>query len=139
MAGSQEQMERYIKILLEHTKQQGVPVTEIISFKLKESASEATTVESETTLTWMMDWEKIEDHCDFWQTDKFLPVMAGTSRLFVEGRPLVGHYKFEPMGLLHNEFVRVVIWDEREKATVDEVRNEKTLGHGYLERKGGVL
>jgi hypothetical protein len=162
MAGTQEQMAQYTEVLLEHTKHQGVPVTEVVVFKLKEPftaeigqqfetkifnnankgkgitrAAWGNSLNDPSTLVWMMDWEKIEDHWGFWQTEHFLPVMAGINDLFVEGRPLVRHYKFGPQGLSTSEFVRVVIWDEKEKTTADEVFNGKDFGSGYSERKGG--
>lgn len=41
---------------------------------------------------WLLDWEKIQDHWDFWKTQSFPPVMVGISKLFEAGRPLVRHY-----------------------------------------------
>ncbi|KAH7377428.1 hypothetical protein BKA64DRAFT_609496, partial [Cadophora sp. MPI-SDFR-AT-0126] len=161
MAGTPEQMAQYAKVLLEHTKNQGVPVTEVVVFKLKEPftteigqqfetqvfnnakkgkgitrSAWGNSLDDPSTLVWLMDWEKIEDHWEFWQTKEFLPVMTGINALFVEGRPLVRHYKFEPRGLLTSEFVRVVVWDEKDKTAPDEVLKDKDFGSGHSELKG---
>ena len=154
-------MAQYTKVLLEHTKHQGVPVTEVIVFKLKEPFTKKIGQQFQTqifdngnkgkgitraawgnslsdpgTLIWMIDWAKIEDHWEFWQTEHFLPVISGINELFVEGRPLVRHYKFEPPGLLSSKFVRVMIWDEKGKTVAEEVLYEKDFDSGYTELKG---
>jgi hypothetical protein len=161
MAGTREQMAQYTKVLLEHTQNQGIPVTEVVIFKLKQPFTKETghqfrtqifsnankaigitrsawgnSLNNPKVLIWMIDWKKIEDHWDFWQTEDFLPVMAGINDLFVEGRPLVRHYNFEPQGMLHSEFVRVVVWDEKEKRDKDEAMKKKNLARNCSERKG---
>ncbi|KAF4626772.1 hypothetical protein G7Y89_g11384 [Cudoniella acicularis] len=160
--GAQDEMAKYTEILRAHTSQQGIPVTELIVFKLKEPATDATTSVFESkifanankakgllkaawgnslsdprTLIWMMNWDKIESHWEFWQTDDFLPVMEGISDLFVEGRPLVRHYRFDPTGFLESEWMRVIVFDQGTKCDAEKLLNEKTSAVGCKARKGG--
>jgi hypothetical protein len=131
------QMAAYAEVLRTHTSALDKCVTEITIFKLKDPRSNATTTEFEEqilantvkgkgikrmawgyslddpkTLVWMLDWAKIQDHWDFWQTPEFGPVMRSISNLFVEGRPLVRHYDFQPPGMLDQEILHVIVWDE---------------------------
>lgn len=136
-----EQMAAYAASLSHYLPAQDKPVTEVVIFRLKDSQSAATLTDFEQeiilntrsgagvkrqaygfsltdskTFIWMLDWEKIQDHWDFWQTPAFPPVIACIKRLFEEGRPLVRHYDFAPMGMLLQELQRVIVWQSE---TVD--------------------
>lgn len=144
MAGSQEQMAAYTAMLSTYKPAQDKPVTELAIFKLNEEQSDATikyfeeqiiantkggkgvrrqaygfSTSDPKTFVWMLDWDKIQDHWEFWQTPHFPPVMACIEKLFVPGRPLVRHYDFKPAGMLEDKIQRVFVWDEP-----DEVRKE---------------
>ncbi|KAH7019647.1 hypothetical protein EDB80DRAFT_701248 [Ilyonectria destructans] len=66
---------------------------------------------------WMLDWDKIQDHWEFWKTQGFPPVMAAIAKLFQPGRPLVRHYGFGDEGMLESEITvaRVMVWDDTEE------------------------
>jgi hypothetical protein len=66
---------------------------------------------------YIVDWDKIEDHWDFWLDAGFPPVMAAIEKLFVPGRPLVRHYNFGGAGSLGEElaYVRIIVWDNGEE------------------------
>jgi hypothetical protein len=68
------------------------------------------------TFVWMLDWEKIQDHWDLWQSAGFPPVMSAITELFAAGRPLVRHYDFGEDGMLDRRFgiARVLVWDDTE-------------------------
>lgn len=67
-----------------------------------------------STFVWLIDWEKIQDHWEFWKTAGFPPVMATISKLFQPGRPLVRHYDFGAQGMFDSDITvaRIVIWDD---------------------------
>lgn len=139
-----EQMAAYTAVLSQYLPAQDKPVTEIAIFKLLEPQSASTLAYFEQeiiantrtgigikrqaygfsstdpkTLIWMLDWEKIQDHWDFWQTPAFPSVMACISKLFEAGRPLVRHYEFKPMEMLPQKLQRVAVWnDERGESGV---------------------
>ncbi|PLB41236.1 uncharacterized protein BDW47DRAFT_122799 [Aspergillus candidus] len=71
-------------------------------------------VDDPGTFVWMLDWDKIQDHWEFWQKEAFPPVIGAITELFVEGRPLVRHYDFGEEGMLDGGFrvARVVVWDD---------------------------
>jgi hypothetical protein len=156
---TQEYMADVTKYLAEHTTQQGIPVTEVIVFKLKD-ASEANITKFEkeifdssklgagaprtswgrsltdpSVLVWMIDWDKIEYHWDFWQTDAFPPLMAAINDLCVGGNPLVKHYRFEPRGFVDTPYIQLLVWDETEKrdgaAIMSEIGQDEAV-----QRKG---
>ncbi|KAH8901733.1 hypothetical protein GQ53DRAFT_631399 [Thozetella sp. PMI_491] len=139
------QMASLTEVLRKHSSALDKPVTEIAIFKLKEMHTDATTAEFEKniiantfkgtgikrmawgyslsdpkTLVWMLDWVKIQDHWDFWQTPEFGPVISTITNLFIEGRPLVRHYDFRPPGMLDQEFLHIRVWDEGESNKTDE-------------------
>ncbi|CAH0039578.1 unnamed protein product [Clonostachys solani] len=60
--------------------------------------------DSPDTLVWILDWERIEDHWDFWLRPGFPPLMEALSKLFQAGRPLVRHYDFGGDGMLDGKF-----------------------------------
>lgn len=66
------------------------------------------------TFVWLLDWDKIEDHWDFWLTPGFPPVMESIAELFTPGRPLVRHYDFGEQGMLDPTFevVRIIVGDD---------------------------
>lgn len=64
----------------------------------------------------MLDWEKIQDHWDFWQTPAFAPVIACIDKIFVPGRPLVRHYEFKPQGMLRQNVQKVFVWNDESRA-----------------------
>jgi hypothetical protein len=132
-----EQMAAYAAALREYLPAQDKPVTEIAIFKLlaPQSASTLAYFEQQIiantrsgvgikrqsygfsttdlrTFIWMIDWVKIQDHWNFWQTPEFEPVMACIEELFEVGRPLVRHYAFEPMEMLPQVLQRVVVWND---------------------------
>lgn len=73
-------------------------------------------VDDPGTFVWMLDWDKIQDHWAFWQTEAFPPVIGAITELFVEGRPLVRHYDFGEEGMLDGGIgvARVLVWDDGE-------------------------
>ncbi|KAI1339108.1 hypothetical protein F5Y15DRAFT_94116 [Xylariaceae sp. FL0016] len=83
-----------------------------------------------TTLVWMLDWEKIQDHWEFWQTPGFGPVISAITKLFVPGRPLVRHYDFGEQGMLGTPWVRVFVWDEKKEGVKPEEACGRVLGPG---------
>ncbi|OAL42909.1 hypothetical protein IQ07DRAFT_637398 [Pyrenochaeta sp. DS3sAY3a] len=134
---TQEQMAAYAAVLSQYKPAQDKPVTEIAIFKLKDAQSAATLEYFETqiiqnttpgkgiirqsygfslsdphTLIWMLDWEKIQDHWDFWQTPAFKPVIACIDKIFVSGRPLVRHYEFKPPGMVQQHVQKVFVWND---------------------------
>ncbi|KAF2180149.1 hypothetical protein K469DRAFT_693596 [Zopfia rhizophila CBS 207.26] len=147
-----EQMAAYTALMREYKPAQDRPVTEIAIFKLKEPQSPSTLSYFETQIihntipgkgikrqawgfslsdphsfVWMLDWEKIQDHWDFWQTPAFGPVIAGIEKLFVPGRPLVRHYEFKPAGMLGKSVQRVFIWNEEEEDKKEGDMNQSVL------------
>jgi hypothetical protein len=140
-----EQMSAYTQLLKTYLPAQDKEVTEVAVFKLKNEQSpeilrdfENRIVASSSrgkgikrmawgfsrtdprTMVWMLDWEKIQDHWDFWQTPAFGSVIQGITDLFVEGRPLVRHYEFSPPGMLNQEYQRIIIWDQENRDTAPE-------------------
>lgn len=132
-----EQMAAYATALRQFLPAQNKPVTEIAIFKLLEPQSDSTLAYFEKeiiantrpgtgikrqawgfsstdprTLVWMLDWEKIQDHWDFWQTPAFPPVIACIDKLFEAGRPLVRHYEFKPAEMLPHVLQRVFVWND---------------------------
>lgn len=71
-------------------------------------------VEDPATFIWIIDWDRIESHWDFWLAPGFPPVIASIVKLFEPGRPLVRHYDFGGDGMLHQrlEVARVMVWDD---------------------------
>ncbi|KXJ91616.1 hypothetical protein Micbo1qcDRAFT_233064 [Microdochium bolleyi] len=158
--GTAAQMAAYTEVLLKHTTVLDEPVTEIVIFKLKQPHTQETTHDFETrillnsaagkgvlrtswgyslddpsTLIWQIDWERIQDHWDFWQSERFTPVMQGISDLFVPGRPLVRHFRFAPVGMLHDDFQLISVWDHGQPgASEADVLAE--LGHSSGSAKG---
>lgn len=121
-------MKAYTQVLLQHTSALDVLVIEVVIFKLREPRNENTTNQIQKNflmnatrgkgvnrIVWgysmddpnmviiMFDWQKIQDHWEFWQTDLFPPVMQCISTLFEAGRPLIRHYKFDPPGTLNSK------------------------------------
>ncbi|OJJ01769.1 hypothetical protein ASPVEDRAFT_651057 [Aspergillus versicolor CBS 583.65] len=93
-------------------------------------------VDDAGAFVWMLDWEKIQDHWDFWQTAAFPPVMNAITELFVAGRPLVRHYDFGEAGMLDREFevARVLVWDDGEVKPLGNVTscvNARQTREGY--------
>lgn len=77
------------------------------------------------TLIWMLDWEKIQDHWEFWQTPGFPPVISTITKIFVSGRPLVRHYDFGELGMVEAPWVRLFVWnEERNGESVEEDRSK---------------
>lgn len=67
------------------------------------------------TFVWALDWDRIEDHWDFWQSPAFPPVIGAIVKLFEAGRPLVRHYDFGDRGMLDAgvaDVARVMVWDD---------------------------
>lgn len=85
------------------------------------------------TFVWMLDWEKIQDHWEFWQTPGFPPVINTINKLFIPGRPLVRHYDFGGRGLIEASWVRLFVWDEKKDDTAAEAARAKVLKNGALE------
>ncbi|CAI6332898.1 unnamed protein product [Periconia digitata] len=157
-----EAMAAYAQKLRMHTSAQNKPVTEIAVFRLNptyamDHAAAAAEFEShcikETTsgsvqgirrtswgfsrsdpetMVWMLDWDKIQDHWDFWQTPGFGPVMNTISKLFVPGRPLVRHYDFGEPGMVESIWIRLFVWDEGREGTTPEGTRAKALATGDL-------
>ncbi|XP_014550141.1 hypothetical protein COCVIDRAFT_21322 [Bipolaris victoriae FI3] len=136
-----EQMAAYAAALRQYKPAQDKPVTEVAIFKLKEAQSAATleyferqiiqntapgtgiirqsygfSLSDPYTLIWMLDWEKIQDHWDFWQTPAFAPVIVCIDKIFVSGRPLVRHYEFQPSGMLRHSVQKVFVWNDELEA-----------------------
>lgn len=141
-----QQMKQYEQQLLQTAPVQGVPVTEIVLFKLiaeptqetfdsikQDFVDNAITGTGIKRISWgpslddskafalMFDWEKIEDHWAFWQKPEFEPVMACINKWFEPGRPLVRHYQFDPPGMLDQEFTRVWVWDNGSNEGDDKI------------------
>lgn len=141
-----EQMKQYEQVLLQTAPVQGVPVTEIVLFKLiaeptqeafdsikKDFVDNAITGQGIRRISWgpslddsktfalMFDWDKIEDHWTYWQTPQFEPVMACINKWFEPGRPLVRHYQFEPPGMVTKEYTRVYVWDNGTNDGTDRI------------------
>jgi hypothetical protein len=129
-----EDMKHVENMLRGHVSEMGYPVTEIALFKLAKDSDSDTAAKIERdfvkfaamgegvrrvgwgysltapdTFVIMFSWRKIEDHWAFWQTEAFTPVINCISMCFKPGRPLVRHYKFEPSGMLSEEYVRLFI------------------------------
>jgi hypothetical protein len=83
-------------------------------------------------MVWMLDWDRIQDHWDFWQTPGFGPVMNTISKLFVPGRPFVRYYDFGEPGMVENKWIRLFVWDEGWKGTTPEETGAKALATGDL-------
>ncbi|USP79332.1 hypothetical protein yc1106_06606 [Curvularia clavata] len=140
-----EQMANYAAVLSQYKPAQDKALTEVAIFKLKEVQSAATLEYFESqiiqntaagkgiirqsygfslsdphTLIWMLDWEKIQDHWDFWQTPAFAPVIACIDKIFVSGRPLVRHYDFQPPGMLKQRIQKVFVWNDESEASKAE-------------------
>ncbi|KAG4277676.1 hypothetical protein FPRO04_14054 [Fusarium proliferatum] len=66
------------------------------------------------TFVWLLDWEKIQDHWEFWKTQSFPPVIATISKLFEPGKPLVRHYDFGGAGMLDEniKIARITVRDD---------------------------
>ncbi|KAF2742827.1 hypothetical protein M011DRAFT_481297 [Sporormia fimetaria CBS 119925] len=145
MTDPRPQMAQYAAHLATYTPAQNKPVTEIVIFKLKDAQSAEAmdyfekqiiannrhgkgirrqswgfSASDPHTLVWQLDWEKIQDHWEYWQTDGFLPLIAAIDKLFVEGRPLVRHYEFKPEGMLGEEVQRVAVWNEGDEKAKEE-------------------
>lgn len=157
-----DEMRAYEQVLLQHTSALDVPVTEVVIFKLREDRSEATlkrikteflmnaargkgvnrtawgcSMDDPSTVVVMFDWQKIQDHWAFWQTDLFPPVIQCISSVFEEGRPLVRHYKFDPPGMLDTRYVRVLVWDEGVERQPEEMVSAVTnRNQSWIQRKG---
>lgn len=157
-----DEMKAYEQVLLQHTSALDVPVTEVVIFKLRKGRDEATlnqikeqflknaargngvnrtawgfSTDDPRTVVAMFDWQKIQDHWAFWQTDLFPPVIQCISTVFEPGRPLVRHYKFDPPGMLDTKYVQVLVWDEgverRPEEMVSTVTRQKQT---WIQRKG---
>lgn len=153
-------MAAYTEVLLKNTKVLDEPVTEIVIFKLKQPHTDQTAQQFETqilanaargkgvrrtswgyalddacTLVWQLDWARIQDHWDFWQTPDFGPVMAGISELFVPGRPLVRHYRFDPAGMLREPVQLVSVWDQ---GALGKKEQDVLAELGYSQQQGRV-
>ncbi|EUC47348.1 hypothetical protein COCMIDRAFT_3607 [Bipolaris oryzae ATCC 44560] len=140
MANSAERMAAHTQLLKTYLPAQDKPITEVAIFELKHPQSPETlrnfeqriiancqdgkgikrmawgfSLTDEKKLVWMLDWDKIQDHWDFWQTPAFTPVIQAIEDLFVEGRPLVRHYEFDPPGMLNQEYQRVLIWNQENR------------------------
>lgn len=140
-----EQMAAYTQLLKTYLPAQDKPVTEISVFELKYVQSPeilrdfeerivasarggkgmkrmawGPSLTDQKKLVWMLDWEKIQDHWDFWQKPAFKPVIEGITDLFVEGRPLVRHYEFDPPGMLDQEYQRILIWNQENRDVTAE-------------------
>ncbi|GKT45201.1 uncharacterized protein ColSpa_05382 [Colletotrichum spaethianum] len=91
------------------------------------------------TFFWTLDWDKIENHWDFWLTPSFSPVIAAINKLFEPGRPLVRHFDFDgaktPSRTL--SVARFMIWDDgTEGVTEGRARalgNSKGMAREVLE------
>lgn len=160
---SAEEMKAYTESLRHHTPSLDIPLTEIVVFKLIEHPTEETTalierdfvgaatggegirrigwgysLDDPRTFIIMFDWRKIQDHWDFWQTPAFGPVIACITKCFEPGRPLVRHYKFDPPGMLKEEFVQVLVWDEGAERSADEIaRKVESKSNSWVSRKAG--
>ena len=155
-------MKAYETALLEHKSALDIPVTEVVIFKLLNDRTDETTVSIERdfvansikaegvkriswgysvddprTVILMFDWRKIQDHWAFWQTDYFPPVLGCIERLFEPGRPLVRHYEFDPVGMLDQEYVRVLVWDEQGGSLNSSADVMEGVGGNSSIRKGG--
>lgn len=73
----------------------------------------------------MLDWEKIQDHWEFWQTPGFPPIINTISKLFIPGRPLVRHYDFGGQGMIETTWVRLFIWEKKMDDATAEVALSK--------------
>jgi hypothetical protein len=89
---------------------------------------------------YMVDWDRIEDHWDFWLDAGFPPVIAAINKLFVPGRPLVRHYDFGGAGTLNRElaYVRIIVWDNGEVAEREDqgLAGESARSHAIDSRQG---
>lgn len=144
-----EQMKQYEQVLKTHTSAMDKPVTEIAVFQTKEDITDEMktalernfaglsskgkgvngtawgySLDDPRTFVIVFDWEKIQDHWDFWQGPDFPTVIATIDKYFVSGRPLVRHYDFKPPGFLKSEFVSISIWDEGEEKDVKEIESK---------------
>lgn len=140
-----EQMAAYTAVLREYKPAQDKPLTEVAIFKLKEPQSPDTleyfesqiihntargkgikrqcwgfSLSDTQTLIWMLDWDKIQHHWDFWQTSAFESVIACIEKIFVPGPPLVRHYEFKPAEMLDHHVQRILVWKE-EKGDQKEI------------------
>ncbi|ETS77971.1 hypothetical protein PFICI_10033 [Pestalotiopsis fici W106-1] len=79
------------------------------------------------TFVWMLDWDKIQDHWEFWQTPGFQPVSNTISKMFKPGRPLVRHYDFGGQGMIEAPWVRLFVFDEKSGGTTPETARAKVL------------
>lgn len=75
----------------------------------------------------MLDWEKIQDHWEFWQTPGFPPVINTINKLFIPGRPLVRHYDFGCRGMVEASWMRLFISDKKKDDTTTEMALSKIL------------
>ncbi|KAK6219345.1 hypothetical protein LQW54_002333 [Pestalotiopsis sp. IQ-011] len=152
-------MAAYTQRLLAYTPAQNKPVTEIAIFKLNTEFAadhDAAAMEFESqiieqaapgkpfakgirrerpdsTCVWMLDWEKIQDHWEFWQTPGFPPIINAINKLFIPGRPLVRHYDFGGQGMIETTWVRLFIWDEKMDDAAAEVALSKVLKNDAIE------
>ncbi|KAK2793978.1 hypothetical protein FQN52_000310 [Onygenales sp. PD_12] len=161
-------MKGYEQMLLQHTPPSSlnIPVTEIVIFKLAHDRTPQTTAAIEQdflansakgegvnrtawgyslddprTVVIMFDWRKIQDHWAFWQTPAFEPVIKCIETVFEPGRPLVRHYKLDPVGMAGDEYVQVMVWDEdqgQEERGKEEMEGKvKSKGQNWSSRNGG--
>ncbi|KAK2808994.1 hypothetical protein FQN50_004268 [Emmonsiellopsis sp. PD_5] len=161
-------MKGYEQMLLQHTPPSSLdtPVTEIVIFKLAQDPTPQTraaieqdfiansskgegvnrtawgySLDDPRTVVIMFDWRKIQDHWTFWQTPAFEPVIKCIETVFEPGRPLVRHYKFDPVGMVGEEYVQVMVWDEgqgQEERGKEEMEGKvKSKGQNWSSRKGG--
>ncbi|KAI1843416.1 hypothetical protein JX265_013298 [Neoarthrinium moseri] len=79
------------------------------------------------TFVWMLDWDKIQDHWEFWQTPGFQPVISTINKLFVPGRPLVRHYDFGEPGMIETAWIRLFVWDEKKEGATPEAAYGKVM------------
>ncbi|KAH9895454.1 hypothetical protein F4778DRAFT_273251 [Xylariomycetidae sp. FL2044] len=83
------------------------------------------------TFVWMLSYDKIQDHWDFWQTPGWGVVMGTIGKLFVAGRPLVRHYDFGESGMLDGkEWARIFVWKEESEGMTAEQARGKILPAG---------
>lgn len=95
--------------------------------------------EDPAAFVWMLDWNRIQDHWDFWQTAGFPPVIGAITALFAAGRPLVRHYDFGEPGMLDAGFAvtRAVIWDDGEEGKQKQRGREVVSGTGRAKQSRG--
>lgn len=95
-------------------------------------------VDDPASFVWMLDWDKIEDHWDFWLAPGFPPVISAINELFEPGRPLVRHFDFGGLGSLgvKLQFVRIMVWDDGDEGKREGKTPALGNGEGVDSREG---